>query len=93
MHKSLQLCPSLLTIWTVACQAPLSVGILQARIPKWVACPPPGDLPNPGIEPVSFMSPVLADGFLPLGPPGKPFVNVSEESLCSDVSLYFLRLA
>ena len=26
-------------------------------------CPPPGDLPDPGIEPVSLMSPVLAGGF------------------------------
>ena len=28
-------------------------GILQARILEWVPCPPPGDLPNPGIEPRS----------------------------------------
>ena len=26
-------------------------------------CPPPGDLPNPGTEPVSLMSPAFADGF------------------------------
>ena len=26
-------------------------------------CPPPGDLPNPGIEPVSLKSPALAGGF------------------------------
>ena len=35
---------------TVACQAPLSMGILQARILGWFACPPPGGLPDPGIE-------------------------------------------
>ena len=37
--------------WTVARQAPLSVGILQARILEWVAmpCPPPGA--KPGIKP------------------------------------------
>ena len=45
------------TPWTVACQAPLSMGILQARILEWVASsPPPGDLPNPGIEPMSLVS-------------------------------------
>jgi len=33
--------------------------------------PPPGDLPDPGIEPMSFVSPALA-GRLPLTPPGKP---------------------
>ena len=35
-------------------------GILQARILEWVAMPPPGDLPNPGIEPESLMSSTLA---------------------------------
>ena len=45
-----QLCA---TLWTVARQAPPSMGILQARIPEWVAIPFSGDLPNPGIEPVS----------------------------------------
>ena len=39
VHKSLQLCPSLSAVWTVARQAPLSVGILQARILEWVAMP------------------------------------------------------
>ena len=40
-------------------------GISQARILGWVAMPsPPGDLPNPGTEPVSPASPALAGGFL-----------------------------
>jgi len=39
------------TPWTVACQAPLSMGILQARILEWVAMPSSRDLFNPGIEP------------------------------------------
>ena len=37
-------------------------GILQARILEWVACIPPGDLPNPGIQPC-IMSPASAGGF------------------------------
>ena len=41
------------TPWTAARQAPLSMGVLQTRILEWVACPPPGNLPNPGIEPAS----------------------------------------
>ena len=36
---------------TVAIQAPLFMGILQVRIQEWVECLPPGDLPNPGIQP------------------------------------------
>ena len=38
-------------------------GILQARILESVACPPPDDLHNPGIEPPSLMSLALAGGF------------------------------
>ena len=44
-------------------------GILQARILEWVACPPPGDLPNPGIKP---RSPALQANSLSSEPPGKP---------------------
>ena len=60
------------TLWTVAHQAPLSVGILQARILDYLPYPPPGDLPNPGIKPTSLMSPALAGGFFTTLPPGKP---------------------
>ena len=50
--------------WTVACQAPLSIGF--SRQDYWSGLPYPslGDLPNPGIEPTSPMSPALAGGFL-----------------------------
>ena len=43
--------PKLCYPWAVACQAPLSMGILQAEYWSWIPCPPLGDLPNPGIEP------------------------------------------
>ena len=38
-------------------------------------CPSPGDLPEPGMEPASLMSPALAGGFLTLGPPGETPVS------------------
>ena len=41
-------------------------GILQARIWNGLPCPPPGDLPDLGIEPVSLASPALADRFFTL---------------------------
>ena len=47
-------------------------GIFQARILEWVAFPLPGDLPDPGIEPVSHASPALQADSLSLAPPGKP---------------------
>ena len=39
------------TPWTIASQASLSMGILQARTLEWVAMPPPGDFCNSGTEP------------------------------------------
>ena len=51
------------TPWTVACQAPLSMGFSRQEYWSGLPCLPPGDLPDPGIELVSLMSPVLADRF------------------------------
>ena len=51
------------TLWTVAHQVPLPVGFSRQEYWSGLPCPPPGDLPDPGIEPASFMSPVLAGGF------------------------------
>ena len=51
------------TLWTVACQAFLSMGFSRQEYWKGLPSPPPGDLGNPGIEPVTLTSPMLADGF------------------------------
>ena len=55
-----QLCA---TLWTVAHQAPLSMGFSRKEYWSRLPCSPPGNLPNPGIEPTSLMSPTLASGF------------------------------
>ena len=53
------------TPWTVACQAPLSMGFSRQECWGGLPCPPPGDLPDPGIEPVSPVAPALqADSLL-----------------------------
>ena len=54
-----KLCPTLVTPWTVACHAPLSVGF--PRQEYWSVSPFPslGDLPDSGIEPESLASPAL----------------------------------
>ena len=61
--KSLQSC--LILCVPMDCSLPSSsvYGILQARIPEWLPCPPLADLPDPGIEPGSPASPALAGGF------------------------------
>ena len=55
--------------------------ILQARILEWVACPSPGNLPDPGSEPVSPASPALQAGSLPTEPPGKPGFHFGTASI------------
>ena len=51
------------TLWTVAHQNPLSMGFSRQEYWSGLPCPPPGDLPRPGIEPTSLMSPALAGRF------------------------------
>ena len=53
--------------WTVACQAPLSMNFSRQEYWYGLPCPPPGDLPNPGIKP---RSPALQADSLPSEPPG-----------------------
>ena len=60
---------SCLTPWTVACQAPLSMGFSRQEHCSGFPFPSPEDLPNPGIEP---RSPALQADSLPSEPPGKP---------------------
>ena len=52
--------------WTVACQAPLSMGFFRQEYWSGLLCPSPEDIPDPGIEPASLVSPALADRYLPL---------------------------
>ena len=61
--KSLQSCPTLCDSMDYSLLGSSVHGILHARILEWVAMPPPGDLPDPGIEPVSLTSPALAGRF------------------------------
>jgi len=57
------------TTRTVACQAPLSIVFSRQEYWSGLPFPPPGDLPNPGIKPVS---PALAGGFFTTEPLGSP---------------------
>ena len=52
------------TLWTVACQAPLSMGFFRQEDWSGLLCPAPGDLPDLGIELVSLTSLALAGGFV-----------------------------
>ena len=60
------------TQWTVVHQAPLSIGFSKQEYWSGLSCPPPGDLPDPRIEPAFLCLPHWQAGSLPLVPPGKP---------------------
>ena len=60
------------TLQTVIFQGPLSMGFSRQEYWSGLLCPPPEDLPDPGIEPTSPVSPVLQANFLPTEHPGKP---------------------
>ena len=57
------------TLWTVACQAPLSMGFSRQEYWSGLLCPPPGDLPDPGIESMSVRSPALVGGLFTISTP------------------------
>ena len=64
-----QSCLTFMTPWTVAYQAPLSMGFSRQEHWRGLPFPSPGDLPDPGIKPGS---PALQADSLPAKPPGKP---------------------
>ena len=61
-----------MTPWTVACQAPLSMGFSRQEYWSGLPFPPPDDVPDSGIEPTSPVSPALAGGFFTTVTLGKP---------------------
>ena len=58
--------PFFVSPWIVAHQAPLSMGFFRQDYWSGLPCPPPGDLPNPGIKSTYLMSFALACCSLPL---------------------------
>ena len=71
MHAQSLTCVLLFVIpHPVVLQAPLSKGFPRQEYWRGLPFPPPGDLPNPGIKPVSSESPVLAGGFFTTEPHG-----------------------
>ena len=66
MHLCCMCAQSGLTVtpWTIACQAPLSMEFSRQEHWSGLPFPSPGDLPDPGVEPTSLVSPALAGRFL-----------------------------
>ena len=68
---------SFATPWAVAHQAPLYMEFSRQQRCSGLPFPSPGDLPDPGIEP---MSPALQTDYLPSEPPGKPCSKLPDHS-------------
>jgi len=95
-----QLCPTLGTPWTVACQAPLSMGFPRQEYWSGFPFPSPRNLPNPEIEPTSpaFQAVFcIASGFFTAESLGKPMSVYIYSSIAGsfqrvfDMDLKFLQ--
>ena len=60
-----------MTLWTIARQTPLFMGLFRQEYWNGLPLPSPGDLPDPGIEPASPLSPALQTDSLSGEPSGK----------------------
>ena len=69
--------------WTIACQAPLSVGFSKQEYWSWLSFPTPGNLLNPWVEPTSLALPILAGAFFTTCHLGSPITCWNPYSVCS----------
>ena len=73
-------CLTVVTPWTVACQAPHSMGFSRQEYWSGLPFPIPLDLPDPGIKPTSLTSPALRGRFVTTVPPGKPIYLLNRDN-------------
>ena len=64
------------TPWAIAHQAPLSMEFSRQEYWSGLPCPPPGDLPDPGIKSTSLVSPGLAGRFFTTSTPWEAPLNI-----------------
>ena len=79
------------TPWTVAHQAPLSMGLSRQEYWRGLPCPPPWDLPNTGIQPMSLMSSTLPSGFFASTTTWEAwYLNIAPKSYALLISFYVI---
>ena len=81
---------SVVTPWTVACQAPLAMGLSRQEYLSRLPFPSPGDPPHLGIKPVSLVSPTLKGEFLTAEPPGIVLGDLGKSNCKSQFFKYVL---
>ena len=75
-----------MTLWTVACQAPLSKEFSRQEYWSELPFPVSGDPPDPGIKPTFLASSALAGGFFTTELPGKPSIGCSGSGIVINVT-------
>ena len=78
------------TLWTVAHQVPLSMGLYKEEYWAGLPCPPPGNLPNPGIEPASLMSFALAGRYFTTSATWEAHLVYTYTKTCISYSVFYL---
>ena len=78
--------------WTVAHQAPLSMGFSAQEFRSGFLCPPPEDLPNPGIKPTCPVSSTLQPDSLPLSHQGSPYYKYTTSQMSNILSTKLRKL-
>ena len=80
---------SVVSVWTVAHQAPLSMELSRQEYWSGLPFPHPRALPDPGIKPVCLASPALVVGFFTIEPPGKPSILFFFNFKINVIEVYF----
>ena len=82
------------TLWTTGHQTPMTMGFCKQEYWSGLPCPPPGDLPNPGIEPASLRVYLHRQaGSLPLAPPGNSCLFRDCDLSFKVLKIFFLFVA
>ena len=79
------------TLWTVAHQAPLSVGFSKQEFWSGVPFPTPGSLPDPGIESTNLASPALTSGLFTISATWKADVTYTYNLKIKQISEYWKK--
>ena len=77
--------------WTAAHQAPLSMGLSRQEYWSGLPCPSPGNLPDPGIKPMSLLSPALASRFFTTSATWEAAYPITFTVFCSFKGILFAR--
>ena len=89
--RTLSRVQSLVVLWTVTCQAPLSMELFRREYWSRLPSPPPRELCDPGIEPSSPASLILAGVFLITEAPGKPIGTCSKKIIKSSIWIWAFK--